>query len=432
MRSEIMENKNVAMVGTPCQILAATKINEYNEKTGGSPIDLKIGLFCMENFSYTYLKKFLEDNNISLNDVKSFRIEGNKFKVFIKNKDKNNPSENDIGNDVANRIINNLSKSIDQNVADDIAKNVVTNKANEIGKNISNNIANDIYNATDNSKEDNEENIFMVPLNNTDSFKRKNCDICIDYCSDISDISVGSIGSPKGWSTVIVRTEKAKEILENGEKEGYFETKDLIEKDKNLLEKIATKKKGDNLANIEKREAISRPVLFNRKINNEKIEEISSKSQFENLEKDVISEGACVLCGACEYVCPTDIIKINDRKPQKFGQCKEDCHACYYACPRTYLSEKIMAKNLKTKPLGDYLDIFAVKSKNIEGQDGGAVSSILIYLLEKNLVEDVFIVDQDKEIPWKPISKLTEDVQEVIDASGTKYSTVPIAFKALK
>ena len=40
-----MSNKKTAMVGTPCQILAATKINRYEEKTGGSPIDVKIGLF---------------------------------------------------------------------------------------------------------------------------------------------------------------------------------------------------------------------------------------------------------------------------------------------------------------------------------------------------------------------------------------------------
>ncbi len=61
-----MMNNNVktAMVGTPCQILAATKINEYSDETGGSSIDVKIGLFCMENFSYTYLKEFLIDKKL--------------------------------------------------------------------------------------------------------------------------------------------------------------------------------------------------------------------------------------------------------------------------------------------------------------------------------------------------------------------------------
>lgn len=379
-----MRDKKAAMVGTPCQILAATKINEYREKTGGSPIDLKIGLFCMENFSYTYLKKFLEDNDIDLEDVEEFRIEENKFKVFLKNNNNNN----------------------DNDMAD-----------------------NDGDNTGDDGKND---NVFIVPLSSTESFKRKNCDVCIDYTSDISDISVGSLGSPKEWSTVIVRTKKGKKILEDAEKEGYFETKSLSEKGKNLLERIAMKKKQENLKNIMKREVISRPVLYKRRITDEEIEEISSKCQFENLESDVISEGACVLCGACEYVCPTNIIQIDDRKPQKFGKCEEDCHACYYACPRTYLSKKIMGDDLETKPLGDYLDILSVKSNKVKGQDGGAVSSILIYLLNKKLVDEVFIVGEDEEIPWKPVSKLTNNVQEVLDASGTKYSTVTIGFKALK
>jgi coenzyme F420 hydrogenase subunit beta len=355
-----LDNEKTAMVGTPCQILAATKINKYREETGGSPIDVKIGLFCMENFSYTYLKKFLKDHNIEIADVKGFRIEENKFKVFLKNND-----------------------------------------------------------------------AFIVPLSETESFKRKNCDICIDYTSDISDISIGSVGSPKGWSTVIIRTEKGKKIVENAEKEGYFQTKTLTEKGKKLLEIIAKQKKQNNLKKIIEREMISRPVLFKRGISDEEIGEISSKCQFENLESDVISEGACVLCGACEYVCPTKIIGINDRKPQKYGECEEDCHACYYACPRTYLSEEIVNYDVK-KPLGSYLNIISVKSNKIKGQDGAAVTSILIYLLEKGLVDKVSIIGEDEEISWKPVSKLTAKVEDVINAAGTKYSTVPIGFKALE
>ncbi len=66
-----MSNKKTAMVGTPCQILAATKINRYEEKkTGGSPIDVKIGLFCMENFSYQYLRRYLKSHDIELFEVK--------------------------------------------------------------------------------------------------------------------------------------------------------------------------------------------------------------------------------------------------------------------------------------------------------------------------------------------------------------------------
>ena len=77
-----MGNKKTAMVGTPCQILAATKINRYEEKTGGSPIDVKIGLFCMENFSYQYLKRYLKSQGIELFEVKE--LEENFLAGFTK------------------------------------------------------------------------------------------------------------------------------------------------------------------------------------------------------------------------------------------------------------------------------------------------------------------------------------------------------------
>ena len=41
------------------------------------------------------------------------------------------------------------------------------------------------------------------------------------------------------------------------------------------------------------------------------------------------------------------------------------------------------------KPLGNYIDILSVTAEAIEGQDGGAVTSILVYLLENKLVDEV-------------------------------------------
>ncbi|KZX17543.1 coenzyme F420-reducing hydrogenase subunit beta [Methanobrevibacter cuticularis] len=354
-------NNKTAMVGTPCQILAATKINSYSEETGGSPIDIKIGLFCMENFSYTYLKMFLDEKKIDLKDVKEFRIENNMFKIFLTN-----------------------GKEKDYTIAE------------------------------------------------TDSFKRRNCEICVDFTSDLSDISVGSVGSPKGFSTLIIRTSKGKKIVEGAISENYISSEPITEKGKKLLEKIASKKKKENLNYITSRENISHPVLYERKVTDDIINELAIQSQFENLDKDVISEGACVLCGACEFVCPSDIIQINERKPVRKGNCPEDCHACYFACPRTFLSENIRSHDLNSKPLGDYLEILTAKSKNVTGQDGGVVTSILLYLLNKGLVDEVFVVGEEKKNPWKPIARLTNDTEEVLNAAGTKYSTVPVAFKALK
>ncbi len=356
-----MPEEKIAMVGTPCQAIAATKINKYSDKTGGSPITVKIGLFCTENFSYAYLKEFLAENDIDMNEVKEFRIDKGQFKAKL------------------------------------------------------------IYGDE-----------FSTPIIKTRPFTRKNCNICTDFTANNSDISVGSVGSEDGWSTVIVRNETGKKIIDDCIENGYLKSKPLSEKGLKLLTRLSNKKIKDNSKIVEERESVGRQVLSQRVIDDEEFEKEADLCQFNNLEADVISVGGCVLCGACEYVCPEDIVEINDRKPQKYGKCREDCHACYYACPRTYLSDTVVPLDMDEKPLGNYIDIMSVTAESIEGQDGGAVTSILVYLLENKLVDEVFLVGQDEDQAWKPKSFVTGRIQDVVAASGTKYSTVPVGFKALK
>ena len=42
-------NEKVAIVGTPCHMIAASKMDKFSDILGESPIEIKIGLFCMEN-----------------------------------------------------------------------------------------------------------------------------------------------------------------------------------------------------------------------------------------------------------------------------------------------------------------------------------------------------------------------------------------------
>lgn len=355
-----MNNEKIALVGTPCQILAATKINKYPDYTGGSDIEFKIGLFCMENFSYSYLERFLKEKDIQLFEVKEFRIDKGYFIAYLM-----------------------------------------------------------------------DGSTFKIPIAETEPFTRKNCHVCTDFTSDASDISVGSVGTPENHSTVIIRTEKGKKVIDECIKKGYIKAEKLDEKGERILKNIANSKISKNSKIIAKREAVARPVLSKRYMSDNEVIEEALICQFNNLENDVISVGSCVLCGACEYVCPIDSIKINRRKPVSTKECEEDCHACYFACPRTYVSEEIYEKDIDEKPLGNYIELLSVKAESIIGQDGGVVSAILIYLLENGIVDEVSIVREDKDAPWRPQSFLTSRVQDVVSAAGTKYSTVPIGFKAL-
>jgi len=352
--------KSVTLVGTPCHIIASEKMEHYPDILGDSPIDFKLGLFCMENFSYSYLKEFLKQNNIEMDDINQFRVEKGHLWAYLKNGD-----------------------------------------------------------------------VFKAPLSQAKVCMRKNCQVCMDYTSELADLSVGSVGSAPGWSTVIARTEKGLKALNKAETEGYIETKPIEGSGLLLLEKLANKKKKENRKEIKKRESVARPVLYRRYINDAEFTEEVSSCQFKDLKSDVVDVGSCVLCGACYYVCPENIVSIEDRKPQLKGTCPPDCNLCYVACPRTYLSQEVLSRDLDQKAIGNYLKIVSARADGVDGQDGGVATALLNYILDENITDEVIVVDKMDDNPWKPEAIITSKTEEVTKAAGTKYSAAPV-FKVLK
>ncbi|MHA2035916.1 MAG: Coenzyme F420 hydrogenase/dehydrogenase, beta subunit C-terminal domain, partial [Promethearchaeota archaeon] len=77
-------------------------------------------------------------------------------------------------------------------------------------------------------------------------YARHNCHFCEDLTADCSDISVGSIGSQSGWSSVITRTKSGEKIFKDAIKKGLIESQSLkdVKPGQALLERIAgTKRK---------------------------------------------------------------------------------------------------------------------------------------------------------------------------------------------
>ena len=84
-----------------------------------------------------------------------------------------------------------------------------------------------------------------VPLKEVQSYARDNCHFCEDLTSDYADISVGSIGSQGGWSTVITRSKEGEKIYKGAIKEGLIESKSLkdVKPGQPLVERIAASKR---------------------------------------------------------------------------------------------------------------------------------------------------------------------------------------------
>lgn len=80
--------------------------------------------------------------------------------------------------------------------------------------------------------------------------------ICPDLVAEWADISVGSIGSMPGWSTVFLRNKKAHELFIGAKAEGYIETMDIemVEPGLKLLEKLSLAKKAVARETIQKRQ----------------------------------------------------------------------------------------------------------------------------------------------------------------------------------
>ena len=350
-----MSEHRIAMVGTPCEIMAASKLQHYTD----SPIDVKLGLFCMENFSYKYFVNLLKEYDLKMDDIEKFQIEKGYVFLLLRTKE-----------------------------------------------------------------------TVKIPLSTAKRIIRKNCNICVELTSETSDISIGSIGSDEGWSTLIIRTEKGKEIVDGAIEQKFIEAKEFTEPQFKLLNRIAGSKISNNSEEIEKREFLARPVLYQRDKSDDAIAKDLSDAEFSDLKSNVIDVGACVLCGACEYVCPDNLITIDDTKPRMRGECPEDCHACFAVCPRTFIPEDL--RNDNSKSLGDFMEVLTVKSlKHSQGQDGSIVTTLLDYLLTNDIVTEALIVDKKDELAWKPYAKLTSDIDEVVRSGGTKYSVCPV-FKPLR
>lgn len=350
-----MSEHKIAMVGTPCEIMAASKLQHYTD----SPIDIKIGLFCMENFSYKYFGNLLKEYDLTMNDIEKFQIEKGFVFLLLKTKE-----------------------------------------------------------------------TVKISLSEAKRMLRKNCNICVELTSETSDISIGSIGSEKGWSTLIIRTKKGEDIVNGAIKQKFIKSKELTESQFKLLNRISASKTSKNLETIEEREFIARPVLYQRNKSDKSINKEISESNFFDLKTNVIDIGACVLCGACEYACPEDLITINDTKPRMDSECSDDCHACFAVCPRTFIPEDL--RNDNTKAIGNFIKILSVKSlKHTRGQDGSIVTTLLDYLLTNEIITEALIVDKEDHLAWKPYAKITNDIDEVVKSGGTKYSVCPV-FKPLK
>jgi coenzyme F420 hydrogenase subunit beta len=62
-----------------------------------------------------------------------------------------------------------------------------------------------------------------VPFEAVDELARAACLACTEFANDYADIAVGGLGSPDGYATMLIRTEKGSRVFNGALRQGYIE-----------------------------------------------------------------------------------------------------------------------------------------------------------------------------------------------------------------
>jgi coenzyme F420 hydrogenase subunit beta len=66
-----------------------------------------------------------------------------------------------------------------------------------------------------------------VPFEEIDEVARPACLACMEFANDYADISVGGLGSPHGYTTTLIRTERGRQIYADALRRGYIEEREF-------------------------------------------------------------------------------------------------------------------------------------------------------------------------------------------------------------
>jgi len=89
-----------------------------------------------------------------------------------------------------------------------------------------------------------------IPLDEVRRFIRPSCNVCLDMTAEFADVSVGAAEGIAGWNTLIVRSERGRELVEAARAAGVIETDALPDESLSHLRSASLGKRRRALANI--------------------------------------------------------------------------------------------------------------------------------------------------------------------------------------
>jgi coenzyme F420 hydrogenase subunit beta len=169
------------------------------------------------------------------------------------------------------------------------------------------------------------------------------------------------------------------------------------------------------------------------------------KPQWKELFSEVVTSGLCTGCAACVVACPHDVLdyESNDGiyKPWHLDidGGREDCtHGvkgctmCTRACPRFRnwegeIDTHRFARERTDDEVWGIGDVLLARSSDPSvlenGQDGGFVSTLLIYALEHDVIDAALVSGLEGDgSTWRATPRVARNRDEVLDTAKSRYT----------
>jgi coenzyme F420 hydrogenase subunit beta len=165
-----------------------------------------------------------------------------------------------------------------------------------------------------------------------------------------------------------------------------------------------------------------------------------------HLYSEVVTSGLCTGCAGCVVACPHDVLGYEDGEgvykpfhleeeggPGGCGHGDRGCTSCTRACPRfrTWESEidtHLFGRTRKTEEVdGISKDIILARAADPEilekGQDGGLVSAILLWALDRGYIDAALVSYLEGDgSTWKAVPGVARTREEILAAAGSRYT----------
>ena len=154
----------------------------------------------------------------------------------------------------------------------------------------------------------------------------------------------------------------------------------------------------------------------------------------------VVKPEKCIGCSGCVAVCPVECLDYVQGKPKLVKKCA-NCGICVVVCPQyeysfPALEETVFGRQkAPEEEFGIYRRIVIAQASDEKilqtCQDGGVVTALLTYALEKGIIDGAAVSGTSPEKPFYPVPRLVTTPQEALECAGTKYSYSPnlLAFR---